>query len=438
MNKFIFFISLGLLCLFSSPLEARASFSRDPQWRAVVTSLQGSGIAKVRRKTGVETVAGVRMEIYEGDKIVTDKSTAMELLLLDGSLIQLAKGSEFKIDSTSVQKKSWSWSVQLVSGGLRALTEKSLIEQATLKVLHEGSMIEAMGGSDFVFGAPTQEKPAFVYVLAGTIFDCAAGAGEKKHCAKKTKEDAVVADANTFEQLRSLGLINIKRASVATKEELNESLGRVRSEAIEDQDFLIGRSSEVREAVHAAMSEGTYDEIILYANKFAEVLTKHIRKETEQPENVTLAARKVAFVSSLQSAATLQPAKWKFLKRPTAGSVVNVPAVTVEKAKVQRKEVAKDRARLNDASIKYLMMNSSLAAELGSELTSVASIEEECGSNIICSREKIFNLVLASGHIAETAFPRSAEKYAGVFEHMKRTEQHRSSLIPSLRTRPEK
>lgn len=121
----ILWLFLPLLLVSSQGLAAGAT---EPV--ISVAKLQGKGLVRIRRASGVEVTAAAGDKLSAGDKIFTDADSTADLILHDGSLVRVGLNTDYKIEAIQEEKKGlWAWTFEMAkdkaSGSIRALVEKS-------------------------------------------------------------------------------------------------------------------------------------------------------------------------------------------------------------------------------------------------------------------------------------------------------------------------
>lgn len=97
----------------------------DGKELALVISVEGGGNPKIRKKAGIESVAGVNSKLLPGDRIITDKASTVSLSLSDGTIIKVGRNSEYKVESNEKVSGFMTWVFSLTKGSIRALVERS-------------------------------------------------------------------------------------------------------------------------------------------------------------------------------------------------------------------------------------------------------------------------------------------------------------------------
>ena len=83
------------------------------------------GHAKIQKKTGHISPAIRNNQLYEGDTVITEQASNVQIRMIDGAVIWLRANSEFKIDTYKSKKNGASTdesSLKLLTGSMRTVT----------------------------------------------------------------------------------------------------------------------------------------------------------------------------------------------------------------------------------------------------------------------------------------------------------------------------
>jgi hypothetical protein len=292
--------------------DAQAATQAGPV-TAAISKIDGDGIAKVRRKSGVESVAGVNQELFTGDRISTDARSIVEIMLSDGTLVRIGLNSEYRLESVEKKSGIFSWVFGLAKGSIRAMVEKN--PKKDMVKFRVNTPVGTMGvrGTELVLDHNEKRKRTTLHTIEGRVEFGSKGCYLKRRCIEvKTGETASMGE-NQAEQpvakpagAASVFLMDgaqknrdgsmeafgdderLARAALFTSmknaENLknNTSVGldaksggdinqilKEASEAMADaQDKLIGRTKAEREGMEKAIKDGSYADRLKLAEKF--------------------------------------------------------------------------------------------------------------------------------------------------------------------------
>lgn len=270
---------------------------------AMILKVEGDGTPKVKKAFGVEEAAGAGGKVFPGDRVITDDRSAVFLLLNDGSVLKVGLASEFKLETAELNDRFLSWAFRLVKGTMRALVEKSPDPDTRVRI-HTPSGTVGVRGTEFVVAVDEESKMSFLYTIEGLVAygppDCEkhntcteVRAGEmtslqegqkdvpkprafepKELFSVKTTDGGKPAATRATDSRMSL-FQDAKRVTAKFKQDMeDEALKELVREASESlaaaQDRAIGRTKAQRAAMHNAIKDGSYRDILAAADAFAE------------------------------------------------------------------------------------------------------------------------------------------------------------------------
>lgn len=280
---------------------------------AVVSKVEGSGNARVRRAAGTESVVGEQMEIYAGDRIFTDDTSTVDMLLQDGTIIRIGLRSEFTLNEVKLHAGLLSWVFGLAHGTVRSLIEKSPNKKATRLRINTPAGTMGVRGTEILlehqkesgltslftlegqadFGAPDcQATRKCLVVSAGNFSRIKSGEKQPAPAASFTMKqvlslptpaaDSVSAPPGTVgggnkESVERLalfqGISRVNAGLLAGMDEaaLSKTVKGAQEKMQNAQDQFLGRTAEIREAMYAAMREGTFEKVLKVAESYETV-----------------------------------------------------------------------------------------------------------------------------------------------------------------------
>lgn len=295
----VFLLGLGL----SVPAHSGPDGDQEDTVPALIIKVEGDGIARVKKAFGVEEAAGAGGKLFPGDKVITDSRSAVFIILNDGSVLKVGLSSEFKLEEAELHDRFLSWAFRLVKGSMRALVEKNAEPDTRLRIHTPGGTV-GVRGTEFVVALDEEEKTTQLFMIEGLVAyglpDCEKSnscvevrAGEMASMKEGQKEppkpkayraedlfgvikgsDNRPAPSAKTDPRMSL-FQDAKRVTSRFKQDMDDdTLKKLVEEASEglaaSQDRAIGRSKEQRIAMHNAIKDGTYKEIIAAANAYSE------------------------------------------------------------------------------------------------------------------------------------------------------------------------
>lgn len=279
---------------------------------AAISKVDGDGIAKVRRKSGVESVAGVNQELFIGDRLTTDARTAVEIMLSDGTLVRIGLNSEYRLDGVEKKSGVLAWVFGLAKGSVRAMVEKN--PQKNMVKFRVNTPVGTMGvrGTELLLNHDEKKKITTLYTIEGRVEfgtkNCErrrscievstgemASVGEKpeeqKPIAKPadaravfllpegnendsakdaaTMDDRVVRAALFTETKNAARLAETANSIEAKSKGEVDKILKAASESMADaQDKLIDRTRAQREGLNESIKNGSYASKLKLAEKF--------------------------------------------------------------------------------------------------------------------------------------------------------------------------
>ena len=119
--------------------------------RAIVLAAEGNGVSRVRRKSGVEAIAGEKTELFEGDKITSSATSIIDLMLPNGIYARLGNDSEYRLNKIVKVGISSQWEFQLLKGSaLISLGKSQNPNLITLKIITPNAFIGLAQGDSLI------------------------------------------------------------------------------------------------------------------------------------------------------------------------------------------------------------------------------------------------------------------------------------------------
>lgn len=265
---------------------------------AVILKVEGTGIASVRKRSGVVESAGARGKVYVGDRVITDAHSAVHLMLNDGSVLKVGFNSEFLLAKVENKRRYLSWFFKLLHGTIRALAEKVPAQETHLRVETPSGTV-GVRGTEFVLVYDDVSAGSSLYLLDGLVSYGATGCEMARNCldvrggesatmakgAARPTTPAVYVVKDLFglgqpaasganaearmSLFRDARRVQAKAAQSMDENALKKILEESTAELAAAQDRAIGRTQEQRQAMHGAIESGTYESIMASADAFA-------------------------------------------------------------------------------------------------------------------------------------------------------------------------
>ncbi len=294
---------LCLVVALNWPVFSYAGTAEGETVPTMILKVEGDGQPKVRRNIGVEESAGAGGTIFPGDRVITDDRSAVFLILNDGSILKVGISSEFKLEEAEVNERFVSWAFRLLKGSMRALVEKNPNPETRVRI-HSPSGTIGVRGTEFVAATDDEAKTTYLYMIEGLVTFGRPGCEKNNSCievrggesasvregdggelqphpfrsqdlfsVKPNEEGRAVPDKSTYSRMSLFQ--DAKRVSARFKQDLDEDslramVGKATEDLAEAQDRAIGRSKAEREAMHAAVKNGTYEDLISAADAYSE------------------------------------------------------------------------------------------------------------------------------------------------------------------------
>jgi hypothetical protein len=427
------------LCLLSAiaaflitgqPQQVWAAKSANDKPYATVVKVDGDGFPKVRRRAGTVSTAGVEQEILAGDRIITDGKSIVELALNDGTLVRVGPNSEYRLEAAEPKQGFVSWVFHLTRGSVRALVEKSPDKRNVRFRVNTPAGTMGVRGTELVLMHRQDTGVTTLYTIEGLVEFGALDCPRKRSCvevatgqssyikrgqaapsdpaafdslallrggASGGEEDAgtVQAAGPSQEQIESLALFldmnqaaagggEIGRAgdAAALLKRAEEMLARASSEMADHQDRLLERDKALREQMHAAMNDGTFNSRMKVAERFDDAARGSKRSGQERAREAysgPLQAKKFALSEALLKTEqfSAEAAIIRAQRKPPAGSVqatsleetqrlMNAALSQLEKSQAIATQVERQAAAVE---AELAALDSKKSASLNKELT---------------------------------------------------------------------
>jgi hypothetical protein len=150
--------------------------------KAVVISVDGKGTAKVRHKSGIESVVGIKAVLLPGDKITTDANSVVQLMLPDGTLVRVGYNTEYKIEDAQVKTGMIAWVFSLTKGTIRALVEKSSQKKESKFRVNTPAGTMGVRGTELILEHNPESEVSTLYTVEGKVAFGAKDCEKKKDC----------------------------------------------------------------------------------------------------------------------------------------------------------------------------------------------------------------------------------------------------------------
>lgn len=309
------YLYLVLSLVFTGLFSEAQAIAAPGAGTAAISKVEGDGIAKVRRKSGIETVAGEKQELFEGDRITTDSRSVVELMLADGSLVRIGLNSEYRLESVEKKNGIFSWVFGLAKGSIRAMVEKN--PKKDMVKFRVNTPVGTMGvrGTELVLDHNDKRKRTTLYTIEGRVEFGGKGCYLNRKCIEvkagetasvgenpseqpvatpaaaasvllmnsgKNNKDAAMEAATEEERLARAALFtdlkkaeNLKSSTGSIEAAQMGSVDKILKEASDAmaaaQDQLLGRSVAERENLNQSIANGTYEDKLKLAEKFDDI-----------------------------------------------------------------------------------------------------------------------------------------------------------------------
>ncbi|MCO5144335.1 MAG: FecR family protein [Oligoflexia bacterium] len=276
----------------------------------VVIEVEGNGVAKVRRKSGIQTAIGKNMAINQGDIISTDANTSVEVLLLDGSIVRIGTNTDYKFEKLNENKGLLSWIFTLTKGRIRGLIEKSPDKNHVKFRVNTPTGTMGVRGTEFVLEYNPVSRLTKLFMLHGRVFFGNPSCEKNKKCkiieagnsSSVGSQNTEATDPQKYSTLEMLGgqpgatdgeqganqssnnqtinkdaLSLFKDPNTISLNGLNASnsgeLESIVSGAIDSlqttQDSFLQRTAEQRKEMHKAIDDGSFSQYMNIAEGYS-------------------------------------------------------------------------------------------------------------------------------------------------------------------------
>ncbi|MGZ3696035.1 MAG: FecR family protein [Bdellovibrionota bacterium] len=440
------------LLVFLSLLPTQ-SFAVDKVF-AAVSRVEGKGSARIRRVMGTEAIVGKQMEVHVGDRIITDDSSTVEIVLHDGTLIRIGIRSEFKVSEATATKDEHSWVFNLAGGSIRALVEKSLDHKATKVRVNTAAATVGIHGTEILLQHSLESGITSLFTLEGPVEFGSLGCDKTKTCLEVkegTSSTIHLGDKNPTapvkygpreilglskaasggakgQQTQSLAIErlalfqDLSHADVAfvatmSEAELASTLKKAQDSLQSTQDQILGRSEEIRRAMYAAMKAGTYDDVMKVAEAYVDLRNGRDGITEFEASNLgVLGAAKFALAKAiLESSAFSQEKAATVTSTISSGKAQKTSTSTTESATVQVTKVSDEEinalvSKKSDSleralkwartvPTKIVPIGTPSAAELSSATAAAAAYKPATATEKILSASSYVHSFLANYHV---------------------------------------
>lgn len=284
--------SLGLVILLLAAPKSSMGAEEKENIFAVVSKVDGKGIPRVRRAMGTEAVVGEQMELYPGDRVITDDASTVDISLHDGTIVRIGIRSEFKLTEVEMKRGFLAWVFQLTRGSLRSLVEKSSKNNKEVKMrVNTPSGTMGIRGTEVLLSYSPENGTSLFTLEGNALFgppdcekagSCVEVSSGKQSQVKKDEKAAASPAPFSFRNvlaasgapgvdLERLALFQpVARANTALVANLDDNalgsaIGTSRAQLQEAQNTLLDRSENLRLAMDAARRAGTFERILRIA-----------------------------------------------------------------------------------------------------------------------------------------------------------------------------
>lgn len=288
---------------------------------ALIVKVDGTGVAKVRRQSGVETVAGAPMELAQGDKLTTDPETMVDIALFDGTLVRVGFNSEYKIESATSKKGIVQWVFSMAKGSIRALVEKSSDKKTTRFRVNTPAGTMGVRGTELMLEHSPETNRTKLFTLHGLVNFGALNCDAKNKCvgvsggkmsaikvgqempdvprdfnAKEILTGEVAAQAGNQDSSGSskskelqghvdllAGAVNSRAPEKMSEADLNAMMEKAKKDFQDAQNLLMGRDEQIRKLMDAARANGTFNDAMGTTDKFLSASQKGWVSDSTDP-----------------------------------------------------------------------------------------------------------------------------------------------------------
>jgi hypothetical protein len=417
-NKAVF---LGAILMGLSPVSygAENNVEKTPLASVTIMKIEGKGTARVRNRAGLEAIAGERQELSDGDRVITDGATVVQLYLLDGTIVRVGFNTEYLLERTDEKSQMTTWAFRLLSGTIRALVEKTP-DRGTAK-FRVNTPTGTMGvrGTELVltytpetkttllqtiegkveFGAPGCERNNSCIIVVGGQTSSISSGQTKPEPLKPLDPGALMGLSSSDQKAKTPAIAELFVMDAKDESAIKAFLARIDPKEIQKalaaasetlalaQDSLLNRSKEDREFSAKAVREGRYDEVMSKADKlFDQGIPPDSDFRSENTKGLNrlgpVAAAKARLVrveeetkkaSEKRAGPQLDPAKIKALEKgigrsnlaEKAGSLAKAQELQAKLAAINEKmEAAKSEVERNKLQIERTLLEERQQQEL--------------------------------------------------------------------------
>lgn len=245
-----------------------------PVWPALVLKADGSGLAELRRRSGVVQVVAAGGFLQAGDRLKTDAQANVSVLFPDGTLLKQGANTELVLREAAVARDQVTWRLELKEGSLMGLVDSSGPSKIPLEITTPQGALAVPGGVFFLTtGAASASLAVWngqarwgegAMISAGSAMSVSQG---KAGALQRLEPKSFFTGVGPLSLLRAVGAKHaVEAADEAT---LQKALQGSIADFRDRQNAVIGRSETEREERDAAVLNGTIDEIYAAADAFA-------------------------------------------------------------------------------------------------------------------------------------------------------------------------
>lgn len=226
---------------------------------ATVLSVDGKGVAKLRRKAGTETTVASLQQLQAGDKVITDDKTVVQLTLPDGTLVRIGINSEYRIESSNSEGGFTAWVFSLARGSIRALVEKGVPRKDAKFRVNTPAGTMGVRGTEFVLEHDVKTNITTLYTVEGKVgfgaLDC-----ERKQTCIEVKEGETSAIGKGAVKPSEIKAFKLEEITKNTSTDLKGAVGAKGEAALSTEEAA---TLAARLSVLAPMSELGKDPLLL-------------------------------------------------------------------------------------------------------------------------------------------------------------------------------
>jgi hypothetical protein len=226
---------------------------------ATVLSVDGKGVAKLRRKAGTETTVASLQQLQAGDKVITDDKTVVQLTLPDGTLVRIGINSEYRIESSNSEGSFTAWVFSLARGSIRALVEKGVPRKDAKFRVNTPAGTMGVRGTEFVLEHDVKTNITTLYTVEGKVgfgaLDC-----ERKQTCIEVKEGETSTIGKGAVKPSEIKAFKLEEITKNTSTDLKVAVGTKGEAALSTEEAA---TLAARLSVLAPMSELGKDPLLL-------------------------------------------------------------------------------------------------------------------------------------------------------------------------------